>query len=51
LPRPEDRFEPRMPEPERQARYAGWQEAVARVMLRSPADLSRALGAPGAVQS
>jgi len=51
LPRPEDRFEPRMPEAERQARYAGWQEAVARAMLRSPAELSRAPAAPGAVQS
>jgi glycerol kinase len=36
LPRPEDRFEPRMSESERQARCAGWDEAVSRAMLRAP---------------
>ena len=51
LPRSEDRFEPRMPEPERQARYSGWREAVARAMLRAPADVSQAPGRAGAVQS
>ncbi len=35
LPRLEDRFEPRMPESERQDRYAGWREAVSRAMLRT----------------
>jgi glycerol kinase len=30
LPRPEDRFEPRLPAPERAARYAAWQAAVRR---------------------
>jgi glycerol kinase len=34
LRRSEDRFEPHMPESERQARCAGWGEAVARAMLR-----------------
>ncbi len=37
LPRPEDRFEPRMPESERRARCAGWDEAVSRALLRPPA--------------
>ena len=32
LPRPEDRFEPRMSESERSARCAGWSEAVARTI-------------------
>jgi glycerol kinase len=35
LPRSEDRFEPRMPESERQSRCTGWREAVARAMLRA----------------
>jgi glycerol kinase len=51
LPRSEDRFEPRMPEPERQARYAGWREAVARAMPRSPSDVPHGPGAAGALQS
>jgi glycerol kinase len=50
LPRPEERFEPRMPEPERQARYAGWREAVARTLLRGPADLSRVPGGTPALR-
>ena len=33
LPRPRDRFEPRMSAEERAARYAGWQTAVARSTL------------------
>lgn len=33
LSRPHERFEPRMPEVERQARYAGWQDAVARAVF------------------
>jgi len=33
LPRLRERFEPRMPEAERAARYAGWQTAVARATL------------------
>ncbi len=44
LPRPEDRFEPRLPESERKSRCDGWSEAVARAMLRAPA-------AAGTVQS
>ncbi len=32
--RAEDRFEPRMPESERQSLYTGWNEAVARAILR-----------------
>ncbi len=37
LPRREDRFEPRMPESERQTRYSGWKDAVARAMWKRPA--------------
>jgi glycerol kinase len=33
LPRPRERFEPRMSAPDRAARYAGWQTAVARATL------------------
>jgi glycerol kinase len=33
LPRPRERFEPRMSAQERVARYAGWQTAVARATL------------------
>jgi glycerol kinase len=33
LPRPRERFEPRMPAPERAALHAGWQAAVARATL------------------
>jgi glycerol kinase len=36
LPRAEDRFEPRMTESERDARYAGWAEAVARTRSSTP---------------
>jgi len=36
LPRAEDRFEPRMTAAERQARYAGWRQAVARALLDAP---------------
>lgn len=38
LPRMEDRFEPRMAEREREQRYAGWRQAVARAMLRPRTD-------------
>lgn len=34
LPRPTDRFEPQMPEEERQALYAGWKEAIARATYK-----------------
>jgi glycerol kinase len=34
LPRPHDRFEPRMPTSEREALYSGWQEAVARTTFK-----------------
>ena len=37
LPRPEDRFEPRMKQSERDARCAGWSEAVRRTRLRGTA--------------
>jgi glycerol kinase len=37
LPRPEDRFEPRMNQTERDARCAGWREAVARARLHGAA--------------
>ncbi len=37
LPRAEDRFEPRMPASERQARCAGWEDAVARTLSHSAA--------------
>lgn len=35
LPRPRDRFEPRMPADEREARYAGWRRAVDRALLHT----------------
>ncbi len=41
LPRPEDRFEPRASEAEREACYAGWREAVARAVLRVGAEATR----------
>ncbi len=50
LPRAEDRFEPRATEAEREARYAGWREAVARALLRTPKDACGAVD-PAAVQS
>ena len=34
LPRPQDRFEPQMPPGTRQARYDGWQAAVARTLYK-----------------
>ncbi len=37
LPRSVSSFEPRMPESERESRYAGWKEAVARARLRPSA--------------
>ncbi|WP_376796988.1 FGGY family carbohydrate kinase [Thermogemmatispora sp.] len=37
LPRPRQRFEPLLPAEEREARYAGWQEAVARATLHRSA--------------
>jgi len=40
LPRPEDRFEPRMTESERSTRLAGWRDAVARATLRGAAEES-----------
>jgi glycerol kinase len=38
LPRPVTRYEPRMGEPERRARCAGWQDAVARARTRGAVD-------------
>ncbi|HEX7975076.1 MAG TPA: FGGY-family carbohydrate kinase, partial [Anaerolineales bacterium] len=35
LPRPQERFEPNMPEPEREALYAGWQAAVRRTLFET----------------
>jgi glycerol kinase len=35
LPRPRDRFEPRMTAAEREARYTGWREAVDRALLHT----------------
>jgi len=34
LPRPTERFEPRMGADERRERYQGWQDAVARTVFR-----------------
>jgi glycerol kinase len=51
LPRAEDRFEPRMPESERQARWAGWQEAVWRTLAQKPQSAPRQAGGHSDVQS
>jgi glycerol kinase len=41
LPREEDRFDPRMPEPERRDRCAGWRAAVERTLLHAGSGASR----------
>jgi len=51
LPRAEDCFEPRMPEAERQTRYAGWLEAVSRARLHAGSQMSPTSGGPVTVQS
>jgi glycerol kinase len=45
LPRPSERFEPRMPAPEREGLYAGWQAAVRRTVLDTKPEAETSDGA------